>query len=97
MAITYASSSINTPAILSFEIFGDGTSSEITIDLTNPPFSLSFKGNEPVAVERFNFQNNTGITATVTINKSMLTVTCDNAPALGQSCSVACVLSFSGV
>jgi hypothetical protein len=95
--VTYSSTGISTPAILSFNIDGDGTSTESTIDLTNPPFSLDFKGNEPVGVARFTFQNNTGITATLSINKSLLTVTCNEPPAQGQSCSVSCVLAFNGV
>jgi hypothetical protein len=94
MALTFTANGVDAGTIFVLSIIGDGVSNTINIDLTDPPFPLSFKGNEPVGFASTNFGDNPG---TITISKTTVTIAFDVALALNQNATVTFQLAFAGV
>jgi len=93
MALKYSFGGTTTSASPIFFIVGDGSSTEINIDFTLPPFNYDYKGNKPVAIKSVNI---TGATAVLNSDKVSVTITFTTAPSNDSTVSASFSFLFNG-
>jgi hypothetical protein len=85
---------------VSFNIIGDGVSTELSLNLNRPPFLINFQGAAPSAVHT-TFGHETIVVATATISKvltdDVMSLTFSEAPPDGVELNVNARFEYSGV
>jgi len=80
--------------VFDINIYGDGTSTTITVDMKKTPIGFKFLHNLPVALQSV-VVTSVGGTITLNTDPTKLDITLNSAPASGSPVAASCILTYN--